>query len=453
MYKSAALSLMLMVCMATADPEIQPQRTDRQLRVTKTVTKFDASTVLQTRTITQACYSKVGGAAVTECRRRRAFQIEEPVYEMYAGRSNYPSATHRMWHPSVVLENDRSNHHVNWYDIQSSQMEKARGSVAGNAMYSDVSPRAFFTQLNNAFNWVVPTVTTTVASSTVFTGVTTTTSKQTFGVSKCTPATFAFSDCEAAVKKTPGKWDYDDLGAWGGFCGGAKQSPIDIVSGSATLPAALIPLVLGNFESNTLKKMEMSTNTHTININFPYLSDLPYLLGGGLPGRFIFHAMHFHWGTDSTQGSEHTVDSVKYPAEMHMVFYNSKYADVFEALNYADGLAALGTLIKVQENDNPEFQSIIDEVKLVDLEDKYKKQFTAVKLRNLLPKNANKFYRYSGSLTTPTCNEAVTWTLLQTPVGLSENQLKAFRYTPIKSNNYRPIQALNGRRVSTGLFL
>ena len=30
-----------------------------------------------------------------------------------------------------------------------------------------------------------------------------------------------------------------------------------------------------------------------------------------------------------------------------MVFYNSKYADVFEALNYADGLAALGTLIKV----------------------------------------------------------------------------------------------------------
>ena len=116
---------------------------------------------------------------------------------------------YRMWHPSVVLENDRSNHHVNWYDIQSSQMEKARGSVAGNAMYSDVSPRAFFTQLNNAFNWVVPTVTTTVASSTVFTGVTTTTSKQTFGVSKCTPATFAFSDCEAAVKKTPGKWDYD----------------------------------------------------------------------------------------------------------------------------------------------------------------------------------------------------------------------------------------------------
>ena len=62
--------------------------------------------------------------------------------------------------------------------------------------------------------------------------------------------------------------DYDfmidpDLGAWGGFCGGWRQSPIDIVSGSATTSAGLIPLVLGNFESNTLKKMEMSTNTHT----------------------------------------------------------------------------------------------------------------------------------------------------------------------------------------------
>ena len=104
-HKSAALSLVLMVCMATADPEIQPQRTDRQLlsRFTSTVTNFASSTVLQTRTITKACYSKVGGAAVTECRRRRAFQIEEPVYEMhadagelFAGRSIHPSAPHRL---------------------------------------------------------------------------------------------------------------------------------------------------------------------------------------------------------------------------------------------------------------------------------------------------------------------------------------------------------------------
>ena len=49
----------------------------------------------------------------------------------------------------------------------------------------------------------------------------------------------------------------------------------------------------------------------SVNINFPYLSDLPYLMGGGLLGKFIFHALHFHWGTDSSKGSEHTVDSRK----------------------------------------------------------------------------------------------------------------------------------------------
>jgi len=44
-------------------------------------------------------------------------------------------------------------------------------------------------------------------------------------------------------------------------------------------------------------------------------------------------------------------------------------------------------------------------------------------LQDLLPPDTNTFYRYSGSLTTPTCNEVVTWTVFREPISISENQV------------------------------
>ena len=38
--------------------------------------------------------------------------------------------------------------------------------------------------------------------------------------------------------------------------------------------------------------------------------------GGGLPGIYRAVQIHFHWGRDDEQGSEHTVDGVKYPMEV-----------------------------------------------------------------------------------------------------------------------------------------
>ena len=65
----------------------------------------------------------------------------------------------------------------------------------------------------------------------------------------------------------------------------------------------------------------------------------------------------------------------------------------------------------------------------------------------LLPADRS-FYRFPGSLTTPICNEVVTWYLLKNPIELSESQIG--EYTRHYHNTARPIQSLNGRPVVEG---
>jgi carbonic anhydrase len=46
-----------------------------------------------------------------------------------------------------------------------------------------------------------------------------------------------------------------------------------------------------------------------------------------------------------------------------------------------------------------------------------------VSLQDLLPAQTTSFYRYSGSLTTPKCNQIVTWTVFDNPLVISEQQV------------------------------
>ena len=71
----------------------------------------------------------------------------------------------------------------------------------------------------------------------------------------------------------------------------------------------------------------------------------------------------------------------------------------------------------------------------------------------LAPGNtATPYSTYSGSLTTPGCNEVVHWINILTPLKISSAQLEAFRKLDGAKgadivNNYRPPLPLNGREV------
>ena len=155
--------------------------------------------------------------------------------------------------------------------------------------------------------------------------------------------------------------------------------------------------------------------------------------GGGLPDNYVFSQLHFHWGSSPTKGgSEHVINLKRYPAEMHMVHFNSKYKTLSEAVNHADGLAIFAIFIDTNTTNysppmysklwrwDTAFQSLTSVFNQFQTDDgsevKLPKHFP---LWYLLPDDLGNFYRYQGSLTTPGCSEIVAWTIFDSPITIS----------------------------------
>lgn len=67
-----------------------------------------------------------------------------------------------------------------------------------------------------------------------------------------------------------------------------------------------------------------------------------------------------------------------------------------------------------------------------------------INLVQLLPEELTIFH-YMGSLTTSPCTEGVQWYIIEQPIQMSDEQISQF--TNIFSNNNRPIQSINNRKV------
>ncbi|MED6252393.1 hypothetical protein ATANTOWER_011064 [Ataeniobius toweri] len=63
--------------------------------------------------------------------------------------------------------------------------------------------------------------------------------------------------------------------------------------------------------------------------------------------------------------------------------------------------------------------------------------------------NRKSYFRYSGSLTTPMCNEAVVWTVFKESVTVDHHLMKMFPKNAGYHNVFRPRQSLHSRKVYT----
>ncbi|CAL8281349.1 unnamed protein product [Boreogadus saida] len=184
--------------------------------------------------------------------------------------------------------------------------------------------------------------------------------------------------------------------------------------------------------------------------------------GGGLPGVYHTIQLHFHWGSPSSNGSEHTVDGQRYPMEMHIVNMKSTHPNVSVALGDPTGLAVLGVFVDTAYADHEQFGHIAKKLSSVA----YKGQTTSIKpfpLIGLLPQqHMSQYYRYHGSLTTPPCSQAVVWTLFEVPIQISWSQLERLTSgiyaseeyeddaTPLY-NNFRHVHPTYSRTVYASL--
>ncbi|WP_085339881.1 carbonic anhydrase [Aquidulcibacter paucihalophilus] len=222
----------------------------------------------------------------------------------------------------------------------------------------------------------------------------------------------------------PGKdgahWDYEGANGpenWGKMAeankacaSGQEQSPIDLTGG---VDAEVSNIALHWNPS----AWSVVNNGHTIQVEG---KDGGYATIDG--ERFELIQFHFH------TPSEHTIDGRNYPMEVHFVHKN------------AEGRLAVIGVLMMPGGENPLFSNIMEKAP----KEEGSASLGVIEQRGMIAP-IDGVYRYQGSLTTPPCSETVLWTVLSTPILVSQKDVEAFQ--ALFPMNARPIQPVNRRYV------
>lgn len=205
-------------------------------------------------------------------------------------------------------------------------------------------------------------------------------------------------------------------------CGtGTRQSPIDLAT-RAPFPVEAKDLPNLVFKYGTTK-LHLANNGHTVQADVDKGSTVE--IGGA---AWTLVQLHFH------APSEHRLDGLHYPMEMHLVHAGP------------DGKPGLVVgVFLVQGGDTPALAPVFASLP----KEKGAKRDDAavtVDLDKLLPASRT-YLAYEGSLTTPPCTEGIRWYVLQSPMGITGEQLGAFVSLPHMTPTNRPVQPLSGRKV------
>ncbi|WCL80149.1 carbonic anhydrase family protein [Saprospira sp. CCB-QB6] len=199
-------------------------------------------------------------------------------------------------------------------------------------------------------------------------------------------------------------------------CGGQHQSPINIVEYQSD--EQLPPLDIQYADQTILH--DVVNNGHSIQYDF---EEGDYIVLEG--EKFYLKQFHFH------EPSEHTIEGVRYPLEMHLVHANQ------------DGDIAVLAVMAKEGGQSAPFDFLETYLPLAA---GAKKEIGKPFDMNLnLPKDRS-YYHYKGSLTTPPCSENVQWYIFKTPINISLKQAKILEEN-MPVHNYRNEQPVNDRIV------
>jgi len=257
-------------------------------------------------------------------------------------------------------------------------------------------------------------------------------------------------------------WDYGSIygpSTWSETyptCGKDSQSPINIdgwVTSNIPCKLAFKPAYFENLEGS------WKNNGHSLQFTLdPEFAYKTQMSGPCFKSIYQLAQIHFHWGSNAGQGSEHTIQGKQSALEMHMVHLNRQY-ETTDAGNHPDGYLVVGVLF--DEGNKPAPKGLGKSFKkYLDMSKNYASNKAPVmnakfNIADILDLSnvVESHYQYNGSLTTPGCNQAVTWVLATKVLGVIPPALKALRQLRTTEgeplvNNFRPVQDLNGRVIT-----
>ncbi|GLD74485.1 receptor-type tyrosine-protein phosphatase zeta-like isoform X1 [Lates japonicus] len=208
-------------------------------------------------------------------------------------------------------------------------------------------------------------------------------------------------------------------------CTSARQSPVDVDETFTQVRLQYQNLQLDGWDKLTAESSTIHNNGKTVAIDVE--GDF-YVSGGGLSSRFRVGRITFHWGrcNATSDGSEHSLNGMKYPLEMQIYCYDPDDSQrLDDAIREGGRVSALAVLFEISLEDNENLIPVIDAVNTVSRFGK-SGSLEAFTLRSLLPNNTDKYYIYNGSLTAPPCTEMVEWIVFKNTVAISETQLEVF---------------------------
>ena len=207
-------------------------------------------------------------------------------------------------------------------------------------------------------------------------------------------------------------------------CGGKSQSPIDIDTSNVKNIGSRNPLKFYNYKKPVLGEFVNNGHSMQFNPENPKQSlKSKFNIG---KNKYQFLQLHFHWGSTDDQGSEHTIDGFRFPLEMHLVHINKKYTkNSTLAMEKPDGLAVIGIFFNIIEEDNPILDKVAfaaDTLSLVNATTPIKSTLRLQDFFDEIPDSD--FYSYQGSLTTPGCNQVVSWIVMEDTIPISLSQVR-----------------------------
>jgi carbonic anhydrase len=251
-------------------------------------------------------------------------------------------------------------------------------------------------------------------------------------LNNCRPKTDSYSDITLAndssnlvLSTAPDAIESIQQGyALPGLDHGLIQSPINILD-CQTKDLACHKVVL-HYKQSKEKVVNLG---HTIQVDYQPESNIEY-------DDHIYDFKQFHFHTPS----EHLIDGITYPMEMHMV-HKRRSDDTTAVTDYL----VIGIWFKEGGKDNPFLNEFMEAVpdhegEVIEVRGGY------VNVNDLLEQaDEIEYYHYNGSLTTPPFSESVTWLIIKHIFVASPDQIEFINR--LEGNNARHVQARFEREV------